>query len=37
MAIDVKQYLFNKGTDAVLDADFDMAMRDWKETGVWID
>ena len=25
MAIDVKQYLFNKGTDPVLDADFDMA------------
>ena len=25
MAVDVKQYLFSKGTDAVLDADFDMA------------
>ena len=25
MAIDVKQYLYSKGSDAVLDADFDMA------------
>ena len=25
MAIDVKQYLYTKGVDAVLDADFDMA------------
>ena len=25
MAIDVKQYLYTKGVDAILDADFDMA------------
>ena len=25
MAIDVKQYLYNQGVDAVLDADYDMA------------